>query len=239
MHFNILLSNIYPDNMYYFHSINNLKLKSFMNSIQRSFENTKDLEDKNLEIIDAELISNLRSICVKFFFLNDTITQMGDSSVEDRKEMLTDKVRPQLQSLLEDEDSKNIESIIPPLITKLVDNNFDRVYIKDNDKKFILKKLNVIKQNLSNDKMKFFVNTYYNAHMKIQEILEIIYMFVTKDENIDTYQSNSLLFNTSQQRRQVQMNAKKAFKRINKGGEFSEKMINDVANYFMVKFNEK
>ena len=71
--------------------------------------------------------------------------------------MLTDKVRPQLQSLLEDEDSKNIENIIPPLITKLVENNFDRVYMKDNDKKFILKKLNVIKQNLSNDKMKFFV----------------------------------------------------------------------------------
>ena len=232
---NSLLSNIYPENMYYYHTLNNLKINSFINSIDKAYTNTLNLDEKNIEIVDGELISNIRSICVKYFFLFDSITQTGDSSIEERKEMLTEKVRPQLQSLLNQQDARNTEKIIPPLITKLVDNNFDRVYI-NTDKELILKKLNTIKQNLSNDKMKFFTNTYYDAQMKIKEILEIIYLYITKDENINSYQTK--YFN-SQQQRQVQMNAKKALKNINAGENYTLQNLNDLINYLTVKLNSK
>lgn len=232
---NSLLSNIYPENMYYYHTINNLKINSFMNSIDKAYENTLNLRDKNIEIVDSELISNIRSICVKYFFLFDSVTQTGDSSIEERKEMLTKKVKPQLQSLLNQQDVRNTDKIIPPLITKLVESNFDRVY-KNTEKELILKKLNTIKQNISNDKMKFFTNTYYDAQMKIKEILEIIYLYIIEDKNIDSYQTK---YFTSQQQRQVQMNAKKALKSINAGGNYTSQNLNDLMNYLTIKLNSK
>lgn len=231
-----LIGLVYPKNMYYFYTINNMKLKNFMDAIDLAYNNTKNItKDKNLEIIDSELISNMRSICVKFFFLSDSITQTGDSSIEERKEMLTSHVRPQLQSLLKEEDARNIETVIPPLITKLVESNFDKVFMKT-DKKILLKKLNIIKQKISNDNLKFFTNTYYDAQMKLKEILELIYLYITKDENIDSYQTS---YFTSEQQRKIQLNAKESFKRLNQKSYVDETTLDTLVKYIMVKFNSK
>ena len=81
--------------------------------------------------------------------------------------------------------------------------------------------------------MKFFTNTYYDAQMKIKEILEIIYLSITKDKNINSYQTK--YFN-SQQQRQVQMNAKKALKSINAGGNYTSQNLNDLINLLMSEF---
>ena len=67
--------------------------------------------------------------------------------------------------------------------------------------------------------------------MKIKEILEIIYLYIIEDKNIDSYQTK---YFTSQQQRQVEMNAKKALKNINAGGNYTSQNLNDLMNYCLI-----